>query len=72
MSNFKRRFLTTIIAAFMEEIKDLFGEKATAAAALEIKEMLSKQHGDKKIGDVITLAQVYQGMRGMTGLGNRD
>ena len=39
----------------MEEIKDRFGEKATAAAS-EIKEML-KQHGDKKIGE-ITLAQV--------------
>jgi citrate synthase len=49
----------------MEAIKDLFSAKATAAAA-EIKDLI-KQHGEKKIGD-ITLAQVYQGMRGMTGL----
>jgi len=49
----------------MEEIKDRFGEKASVAAT-EIKEML-KIHGEKKIGE-ITLAQVYQGMRGMTGL----
>ena len=49
----------------MEDIKDRFEKKATAAG-IEIKELL-KQHGDKKIGE-ITLAQVYQGMRGMTGL----
>ena len=49
----------------MEAIKDLFSVKASAAAA-EIKELI-KEHGDKKIGDV-TLAQVYQGMRGITGL----
>ena len=49
----------------MEAIKDLFSVKATAAAA-EIKEII-KTHGEKKIGDV-TLAQVYQGMRGITGL----
>ena len=49
----------------MEAIKDLFSAKATAAAA-EIKDLI-KQHGEKKIGE-ITLAQVYQGMRGMTGL----
>ena len=49
----------------MEEIKDRFSAKATAAS-LEIKELI-KAHGDKKIGDV-TLAQVYQGMRGITGL----
>ena len=49
----------------MEAIKDLFSAKATAAAA-EIKDLI-KQHGEKKIGD-ITLAQVYQGMRGMTDL----
>ena len=46
-------------------IKDRFKEKA-ANTAVEIKELL-KQHGDKKIGEV-TLSQVYQGMRGMTGL----
>jgi citrate synthase len=49
----------------MEAIKDLFSVKATAAAA-EIKEII-KTHGDKKIGEV-TLAQAYQGMRGITGL----
>ena len=46
-------------------IKDRFKEKADAVAA-EIKELL-KEHGDKKIGEV-QLSQVYQGMRGMTGL----
>ena len=49
----------------MEEIKDKFSVKATAAI-LEIKEII-KEHGDKKIGEV-TLAQAYQGMRGITGL----
>jgi citrate synthase len=49
----------------MEAIKDLFSAKATAAAA-EIKEII-KTSGDKKIGEV-TLAQAYQGMRGITGL----
>src|SRR5205085_10753253 len=34
--------------------------------ASEIKEIL-KEHGKKKIGEV-TLSQVYQGMRGITGL----
>src|SRR6185436_2640182 len=42
-----------------------FKEKADAVA-LEIKDLM-KEHGEKKIGEV-TLAQVYQGMRGMTGL----
>jgi citrate synthase len=46
-------------------IKDRFKAKAEAANA-EIKDLL-KEHGSKKIGEV-TLAQVYQGMRGMTGL----
>jgi citrate synthase len=46
-------------------IKDRFVAKATAANA-EIKDLL-KEHGNKKIGEV-TLAQVYQGMRGITGL----
>ena len=36
------------------------------AAGAEIKEIL-KEHGSKKIGEV-QLAQVFQGMRGMTGL----
>jgi citrate synthase len=46
-------------------IKDRFKEKGDATAA-EIKDLL-KEHGTKKIGEV-QLAQVYQGMRGMTGL----
>ncbi|TAG12071.1 MAG: citrate (Si)-synthase, partial [Sphingobacteriia bacterium] len=46
-------------------IKDRFKAK-TDASNIEIKEML-KQHGNKKIGEV-TLSQVYQGMRGITGL----
>src|SRR5882757_1412352 len=49
----------------MPIIKDRFKEKADAVAA-EIKDIL-KKHGNKKIGEV-TLSQVYQGMRGMTGL----
>ena len=46
-------------------LKDRFKAKADAASA-EIKELL-KEHGSKKIGEV-TLAQAYQGMRGITGL----
>jgi citrate synthase len=46
-------------------IKEKFKTKADAANA-EIKDLL-KDHGNKVIGEV-TLAQVYQGMRGMTGL----
>lgn len=46
-------------------LKDRFKVKADAAA-IEIKEIL-KEHGSKVIGEV-QLAQVYQGMRGMTGL----
>ena len=46
-------------------IKDRFKQKADAANA-EIKDIL-KTHGNKKIGEV-TLAQAYQGMRGITGL----
>ena len=49
----------------MEELKEKFLVKATASIA-EIKEIL-KVHGEKKIGEV-TLSQVYQGMRGITGL----
>src|SRR3978361_1558289 len=49
----------------MGELKDRFKQKADAASA-EIKELL-KEHGSKKIGEV-TLAQAYQGMRGITGL----
>jgi citrate synthase len=46
-------------------IKERFKAKADAANA-EIKSLL-KDHGTKKIGEV-TLAQIYQGMRGITGL----
>ena len=46
-------------------IKDRFKEKADKTA-IEIKSLL-KEHGDKKIGEV-TLSQIYQGMRGITGL----
>ena len=46
-------------------IKDRFKTKSEKTAA-DIKEML-KTHGNKKIGEV-TLSQIYQGMRGMTGL----
>lgn len=46
-------------------IKERFKAKADTANA-EIKEIL-KQHGNKTIGEV-TLSQIYQGMRGITGL----
>ena len=46
-------------------IKDRFKEKADNVA-IEIKDLL-KEHGNKVIGEV-TLSQIYQGMRGMTGL----
>src|SRR5215212_9080192 len=46
-------------------IKDRFKAKADAMAS-EIKDLL-KEHGNKKIGEV-QLSQIYQGMRGMTGL----
>lgn len=49
----------------MGYVKDLFKEKADAQNK-EIKSLL-EQHGNTKIEDV-TLAQVYQGMRGITGL----
>src|SRR3984885_12344167 len=49
----------------MESIKDRFKAKADTVAA-EIKDLL-KEHGTKKIGEV-QLSQIYQGMRGMTGL----
>jgi citrate synthase len=45
--------------------KEKFKSKADEVAA-EIKDLL-KDHGNKKIGEV-TLAQIYQGMRGITGL----
>jgi len=46
-------------------LKDKFKTKADEAAT-EIKDLL-KEHGNKVIGEV-TLSQVYQGMRGITGL----
>jgi citrate synthase len=46
-------------------MKERFRSVSEAAGA-EIKDIL-KQHGSKKIGEV-QLAQIYQGMRGMTGL----
>ncbi|MFZ9719360.1 MAG: citrate/2-methylcitrate synthase, partial [Chitinophagaceae bacterium] len=46
-------------------LKDRFIAKADAAN-LEIKDIL-KAHGNKVIGEV-TLSQIYQGMRGITGL----
>lgn len=46
-------------------IKERFKEKADAAN-LDIKNML-KEHGNKVVGEV-TLSQIYQGMRGITGL----
>jgi citrate synthase len=49
----------------MGVIKDRFKAKADIMAA-EIKELL-KNHGTKTIGEV-TLSQIYQGMRGITGL----
>src|SRR6201985_1043453 len=49
----------------MAIIKDRFKSKADAVSA-EIKELI-KEHGNKKIGEV-TLSQIYQGMRGITGL----
>src|ERR1043165_494519 len=49
----------------MAILKDRFKSKADVVSA-EIKELL-KEHGNKKIGEV-TLSQIYQGMRGITGL----
>jgi len=46
-------------------LKDRFKVKSEASAA-EVKDLL-KQHGSKKIGEV-QLSQIYQGMRGITGL----
>src|SRR5215813_4124110 len=49
----------------MGTLKDRFKAKADADAA-DIKELL-KKNGEKKIGEV-QLSQIYQGMRGITGL----
>lgn len=53
------------IRIIMGILKDRFIAKAEAAN-LEIKDIL-KTHGNKVIGEV-TLSQIYQGMRGITGL----
>jgi citrate synthase len=53
------------ISPFMEVIKERFKTTADQLAG-EIKDIL-KTHGNKVIGEV-TLSQIYQGMRGMTGL----
>ncbi len=49
----------------MTDIKESFKAKADIVG-VEIKALL-KEHGDKKIGEV-SLSQIYQGMRGITGL----
>ncbi len=49
----------------MDAIKEAFKAKAEAQA-VEIKELL-KNHGTMKV-DEVTLAQIFQGMRGITGL----
>ena len=49
----------------MEVLKERFKVKSEQVNA-EIRDIL-KEHGNKKIGEV-TLSQIYQGMRGMTGL----
>jgi citrate synthase len=49
----------------MEIIKERFKAKTDSVGA-EIKNIL-KEHGNRKIGEV-TLSQIYQGMRGITGL----
>jgi citrate synthase len=49
----------------MEAIKEKFKLRADTVSA-EIKSII-KEHGNRKIGEV-TLSQIYQGMRGMTGL----
>jgi citrate synthase len=49
----------------MGVLKDRFKAKADQTA-VEIKQIL-KEHGSKKIGEVV-LSQIYQGMRGITGL----
>jgi citrate synthase len=49
----------------MESIKERFKARSEECNG-EIKDLL-KEHGNKKIGEV-TLSQIYQGMRGITGL----
>jgi citrate synthase len=49
----------------MDKLKEKFFKKATAEAE-DVKKFIAA-HGEKPLGDY-TVAQVYQGMRGMTGL----
>jgi citrate synthase len=49
----------------MDSLKEKFKEKATPMAA-EVKDII-KNHGDLKLGE-ITVAQAYQGMKGMIGM----
>src|SRR6478736_3554653 len=49
----------------MDKLKEKFKAKAEVLSA-EIKDII-KNHGDLKLGE-ITVAQVYQGMRGMPGM----
>src|ERR1043166_3659783 len=49
----------------MDSLKEKFISKAKPMAA-EVKALI-KEHGDKKLGEY-TVAQVYQGMKGMIGL----
>lgn len=49
----------------MDKLKEKFKERSTLLSA-EIKDIV-KNHGDLKLGE-ITVAQVYQGMRGMIGM----
>ena len=49
----------------MGVIKDKFKAKADVLSA-EVKDII-KNHGDRIIGEV-KLSQIYQGMRGITGL----
>src|SRR3954462_12802751 len=49
----------------MDPLKEKFKAKAEVLAA-DIKDIV-KNHGDLKLGE-ITVAQVYQGMRGMPGM----
>ncbi len=49
----------------MDSLKEKFKEKAIPMAA-EVKDII-KNHGDLKLGE-ITVAQVYQGMKGMVGM----
>ncbi len=49
----------------MDRLKEKFAQKAVPMTA-EVKALI-KEHGDKKLGEY-TVAQVYQGMKGMIGM----